>query len=90
MGALDPEQRVEPVALAPGEPLAQLERVEVVGSAGVAGRNETAASWAVDIDAGWNGSKVVGVDMGSPHAATACRALATPAASRPGTRTIRR
>ena len=38
VGALDPDQRVQAVALAPGEPAAQLERVEGVGAAGVAGQ----------------------------------------------------
>ena len=31
--------------------------------------------------AGWNGNRVVGVDMGSPHAATHYEAQAPPAAT---------
>ena len=38
VGSLDPDQGVEAVALAPGEPATQLERVEVVGATGVAGQ----------------------------------------------------
>ncbi len=38
MGSLDPDQRVQPVALAPGEPLPQLERVQGMGAPGVAGQ----------------------------------------------------
>lgn len=72
VGSLDTDQRVELVAFAPGEPLPQLKRVQVAGPRGVAGREETAASWAVDMVAGWNGNRVVGVDMeitsrGDPH-----------------------
>jgi hypothetical protein len=37
VGALDPDQRVERVVLAPGEPLPQLEGVQDVGAARVAG-----------------------------------------------------
>ena len=38
VGSLDPDQRVEPVGLAPGEPAPQLEGVQVVGAPGVAGQ----------------------------------------------------
>src|SRR5674476_1238181 len=38
VGALDPDQRVQPVALAPGEPLPQLVGVQAVGAPGVAGQ----------------------------------------------------
>lgn len=38
VGSLNPGQGVEPVALAPSEPLAQLERVEGVGAPGVSGQ----------------------------------------------------
>jgi hypothetical protein len=37
MGALDPDQRVESVEIAPGEPLPELKLVEDVGAAGVPG-----------------------------------------------------
>lgn len=68
MRALDPDQRVQPVGSTPPEPASERERVEGVGAAGVAARNETAASCAVDIDAGWKGKTIV-VDMEPPHAA---------------------
>jgi hypothetical protein len=38
VGALDPDQGVHPVGLAPGEPLPQLVGVQAVGAAGVAGQ----------------------------------------------------
>jgi hypothetical protein len=38
VGGLDPEKRVQPVALAPTEPTAQLLGVRVVGAPGVAGK----------------------------------------------------
>jgi hypothetical protein len=47
----------------------QLEPVQAMGARLVAMRvrKDTAASWAGDIDIGWNGSSVV--DVRSPHAA---------------------
>ena len=54
----------------------------MVASPGVAGQEgETAASWAVDIDAGWKRNKAVGADIRLPRATTHCEASTTPAAT---------
>src|SRR5688572_12096502 len=67
MLSLDPEERVKPVALAPGEPPAQLGCVQPVGVPEVAGQVEAAASLAVEIVVGWNGKRMVGPDMSHPR-----------------------
>lgn len=52
VGTLDPDQRVERVALAPGEPLPRLACVENVGAARIAGQVGHRRQCAVDIVAG--------------------------------------
>lgn len=70
VSALDPSQRVEAVGLAPVEPAAQLERVQLVGMFGVAGEEGDRGQLGRDISVGWKGRNVVVADMGFPRGGT--------------------
>ena len=59
VSALDPDQRVQPVALAPGEPAPQLVGVQVVGVPGVAGQERDRRQLGRRSSFGWNGRRVV-------------------------------
>ncbi len=59
MGSLDPDQGVQPVGLAPGEPLPQLVGIQGVGAAGVAGQVERRRQMRGRHRCGWHGRRVV-------------------------------
>jgi hypothetical protein len=60
---LDPDQRVKPVAFAPLKPATQLKEYSSWVCPVYLAKNETAASWAVVIDIGWNGRSRDVLDM---------------------------
>jgi hypothetical protein len=77
---LDPDQRVQPVGLAPLEPLPQLEGVEGMGAPGAAGqvRHGPPAARSTSMTAGT--ATTLGFDMGSPLAGDVAVCPATLAA----------